>query len=167
MDTYVTASLSPPEKKSKSLTEDFEDVKIEILSPRSLPAKHEKPLLNDTDIGINLKEEEKNEVIVQYVEPSDDNVQVIESIEDLESAIEEILPSSDIAPEKRVTTISFSMQNLTEAIEKKRAASAAEHSSKIFLARINPNDTDTAEAELNRQIDQSDFEKVFVALILL
>lgn len=155
MDTFLTKSFSPPGKRQRSSPEN---VKVEIPSPGS-PTMEEHSIKHKESYN-SLKESELDSSTVHIVEVSDENVEVIETIEDLESAIEEVLPVSHSAPDKAFTTITLSMESLSLAINKKIAESDVDQSSKRFLARINPNSNTEAEAELSRQIKQSDFGKV-------
>lgn len=111
---------------------------------------------------------EDNEI--QIVEASGEEIEVIETLGELESALEEVLSSPTIPTvvrqvfTKTKTTVPF---NLASLVDRNRAQRELPKkvSEKRFMARINPDDAATAEAELSRQISQADFEKVFLRLL--
>ena len=122
----------------------------------------------ETLIEDDLKESELTEVNeVQVVEVSNEEIKVIETLEELESALEDVLalPSNCPVVSKVKTTVPFDLNLLVERNRAQRDL-PKEVAEKRFLARINPGDAAAAEAELSRQISQSDFEKVHVVFIV-
>ena len=58
-------------------------------------------------------------------------------------------------------TVPFSIDLLRQVKDNTDCETSDNKDLKHFLARINPDDTDVAEAELSRQINQQDFAKVY------
>lgn len=98
---------------------------------------------------------------ILIIETSVAEVKVIETLEELECALEDVLTASanPQAFSKAKITVPFDLNLLTD---KKRSVIHRPNTiiEKRFLARIGPDDAAAAEAELSRQISQSDFEKV-------
>ena len=114
---------------------------------------------------------------VQIVEAGEPEMKIIETVEELESVLEDILPDSLEEPlallptpietigllHKARLTVPFNMELLRQSLASapyEEASSSEAQESKRFMARINPDDTEAAEAELSRQINQEDFKKV-------
>jgi hypothetical protein len=87
---------------------------------------------------------------------------VIETLEELEIVLEDVLapPTNFPVVSKVKTTVPFGLDLLMERNRAQRDLPKSV-TEKRFLARINPGDAAAAEAELSRQISQSDFEKVY------
>ena len=92
------------------------------------------------------------------------DVQIIKTEEELLCVIDEILPikEAESCVKSRIT-IPFNLESLRN--EQNNQQKTKSESSKQFMARIRPDDTAAAEAELNRQINQDDFEKVHFTLL--
>lgn len=117
----------------------------------------------------------KDEVTIES-EEEEPEVKVIETAEELENALEDILsdapqdplPPSLPAPAESVCisnkakiTVSFNLDVLRQSVASElEASSSRSEECKRFMARISPENAEAAEAELSRQISQSDFEKV-------
>jgi hypothetical protein len=98
---------------------------------------------------------------VQVIEMSEEP-KVIETLEELEIVLEDVLapPTNFPVVSKVKTTVPFGLDLLMERNRAQRDLPKSV-TEKRFLARINPGDAAAAEAELSRQISQSDFEKVY------
>lgn len=196
LDDFVTNPISPSEKRTKvevdlsSQEEKQQAVKkwednlifthikknessrssveeITVVEDESVCGRVEcvETLIED---DIKESESELTEVNeVQVVEVSNEEIKVIETLEELESALEDVLalPSNCPVVSKVKTTVPFDLNLLVERNRAQRDL-PKEVAEKRFLARINPGDAAAAEAELSRQISQSDFEKVHMVFIV-
>lgn len=97
----------------------------------------------------------------EFVEVSGEEIQVIETLEELETALDDVLaPIAVQQVFKPQVIVPFSLNSLVEQNHILRNCSV-KIDEKRFMARISPDDAAAAEAELSRQITQSDFEKVY------
>lgn len=104
--------------------------------------------------------------IVENPPESVDSVQFIETVEELEKVLEFVLPEQPPPPDLATTkkfkvTLPFNMEKLHNALSTLTDSTTTEGENKMFMARMSPDNAEAAEAELSRQIGQSDFEKVF------
>lgn len=192
MDDFVTIPISPSEKKTKldvsiqdtqqagtkwennlsftnikemeSSTDNVEeniDGSDESLCER---VRDEEQKAEDEEVKVlGATEVEEVQVIEMSEEPK-----VIETLEELEIVLEDVLASPTNCPvvSKVKTTVPFGLDLLMERNRAQRDLPKSV-TEKRFLARINPGDAAAAEAELSRQISQSDFEKVYSFFFLI
>ncbi|XP_057367591.1 mismatch repair endonuclease PMS2-like [Daphnia carinata] len=172
LDEFTAHSISPLLKKTKvdvaipeSKTTSYTAVEgtltftnVKLLTKGNTSEIMEPDEVNDESI----LESEKNEDI-QIIETTSAEVKVIETLEELECVLEDVLTSSadpKVFSRPKIT-IPFDLKLLAE---KKHPLPDLPNKTtdKRFLARIGPDDAAFAEAELSRQISQSDFEKMEV-----
>lgn len=150
------------------------DASISLLAPADLKDPTEDVPISDDEVSYyesvsaDVKDEVEDVVIpdeeVSIVETIE-APHIIESMEELEDILEEILPeekpplSSQTFCKPKVD-LTFNMELLIQALSSSTEASSEHQEGKVFLTRIGPDSTEAAEAELSRQIGQSDFEKV-------
>ena len=179
MDDFVSHPISPLEKKTKT---DPEDMLQEEQKENSVDFTQIREI---ETFERNMEEEKVSEIVdddelettevndeIQIVEASSEEIEVIETLEELESALEEVLSpptSPTVVPNvftKIKTTVPFNLASLVEGNRAQLDLSKKVSSERRFMARISSDDAATAEAELSRQISQKDFEKVTGLLIL-
>jgi hypothetical protein len=185
LDDFVTNPISPSEKKTKLDVPNAEDkqeanTKLEnnlrFTNIKKMEFYRENieeiAFTDEGSMGLRVESEETNGVemniietteveAVQVFEVSNEEVKVIETLEELESALEDVLgmPTNCPVISRVKTTVPFDLNLLVERTRAQRNI-PKKVTEKRFLARINPGDAAVAEAELSRQISQSDFEKV-------
>jgi hypothetical protein len=187
LDDFVTIPISPSEKKTKLDVSIQDTQQAGTKWENNLSFTNIKEMESSTDnVEENIDgddeslcervrdeeqqaEDEEVKVIgateveeVQVIELSEEP-KVIETLEELEIVLEDVLapPTNSPVVSKVKTTVSFGLDLLMERNRAQRDSPKLV-TEKRFLARINPGDAAAAEAELSRQISQSDFEKVYI-----
>ncbi|KAI9562884.1 putative PMS1 [Daphnia sinensis] len=172
LDEFTSHSISPLLKKTKvevlipeDRTESCTAIEGTLIftNVKELTKDNTKEIMEPDVVNDEyMLEFEKNEDI-QIIETTSAEVKVIETLEELECVLEDVLtPSADSKVFSRAKiTVPFNLNLLTE---KKRPLLELPNKTtdKRFLARIGPDDAAFAEAELSRQISQSDFKKMEV-----
>lgn len=150
-DAYISL-LAPADLKDQTEDVPISDEEVSIYEPVSTDVKDE---LEDVVIP------DEEVTIVETIETP----HIIESVEELEEILEEILPEekpplSSQTFFKPKVDLTFNMELLLQALSSSAEAASEHREGKVFLTRIGPDSTEAAETELSRQIGQSDFEKV-------
>lgn len=186
MNDFVTIPISPSEKKTKLDVSIQDTQQAGTKWENNLSFTNIKEMESSTDnVEENIDggdeslcervrdeeqqaEDEEVKVLgateveeVQVIEMSEEP-KVIETLEELEIVLEDVLapPTNCPVVSKVKTTVPFGLDLLMERNRAQRDLPKSV-TEKRFLARINPGDAAAAEAELSRQISQSDFEKVY------
>lgn len=164
LDDFVYPTISPSEKKPK----------VEIVNTESTPQNLLIRSKQAIQIYTGLKDDKEPESdenaseitemqlnrTTQIVNASEEEIEVIETLEELENALCDVLaPTNHQVLTKKKMTIPFSLKLLENRNSLNNSVPKIVDE-KRFLARINPDDAAAAEAELSRQISQADFEKV-------
>lgn len=166
MDDFVTSYRASPVASNKVAYKEMNET-----------VNDEKVMEETMEESISEEMEEENIPETVQIEVCQD-VQFIETVEELESILDDIVPvkseekkektpsrSSRFAPvpffsRRRKVTVPFSLDRLEQINSTKASSAAAIAENKCFMALIRPDDAAAAEAELSRQIGKTDFEKV-------
>lgn len=174
MDAFLLHPTGPWEKKPK----------FDICDSQETPEESEPELtiIKDKDAEIvgsptteivgwepEQKKAQPSEVL-QIVEESNKEITVIETLEELENACEDVLaPVNSLDNPQHFSRVKIVVPFNIITVQKnliEREDRTKEKIQRRFMAKINPIDTAAAEAELSREINQSDFEKVNPSFLL-
>ena len=102
-----------------------------------------------------------NDIIKDLRSHSSDTIEIIDTIEELESAIDDVLSQTNPQQINRLkVNVAFDLSSLLKVKNRSLNDFSTQVEERRFLSRISPDDAASAEAELSRQINQADFKKV-------